>query len=100
MSHKRNIVSRRELREQTVSQLLEQVDIAPNELSIIDAIDKFRVERGLRDMDLATVLGVSYPQFSSIMNGRRNLPRHAVLRAVVLGIPINVFHQYMKHEND
>lgn len=62
-------------------------------VSIADALEFRRDQYGLKASEFAAILGLTPPKYSEIVNGRRNMPLNARIRAFAVGVPADVLLQ-------
>lgn len=63
------------------------------DLSIADALEFRRDQYGLKAAEFAAILGLTPPKYSEVINGKRNMPLNARIRAFAIGVPADVLLQ-------
>lgn len=63
------------------------------DVSLIDALEFRRDQYGLKASEFAAILGLTPPKYSEIVNGARNMPLNARIRAYAIGVPAEVLLQ-------
>ena len=57
-----------------------------SDVSAIDAV-KFRMDAyGLNQSEFADIIGLGSPQFSEFLNGKRQLPKKAIVKCIAIGV--------------
>lgn len=76
----------------TMKRLMREVASQPHaELpSVPEALEFRRGEYGLTQREFATVIGMGHTHYSEVVNGKRPLPRNALVRAYRIGVPADV----------
>ena len=62
-------------------------------LSAVDALEFRRDQYNLPRTEFAALLGMSQSHYSEFMNGKRKLPKKAMIRAYAIGVPAEVLLQ-------
>lgn len=63
------------------------------DVSLADALEFRRDQYGLKTAEFATILGLTPPKYSEVINGKRNMPLNARIRAFAVGVPAEVLLQ-------
>ena len=63
------------------------------DVSLPDALEFRRDQYGLKAAEFAAILGLTPPKYSEVINGKRNLPLNARIRAFAVGVPAEVLLQ-------
>lgn len=63
------------------------------DVSLIDALNFRRDQYGLKNAEFAAILGMTATHYSEFVNGKRNLPLNARIRAFSIGVPAEVLLQ-------
>lgn len=69
----------------------EIAEAARTRTTVGEALEHRRLSYCLRRNEFAKLLAVSKSHYSDIVAGRRDLPRHAVIRALAIGVPLRSF---------
>jgi antitoxin component HigA of HigAB toxin-antitoxin module len=64
-----------------------------SDVSLADALEFRRDQYGLKAAEFAAILGLTPPKYSEIVNGARNMPLNARIRAFAIGVPAEVLLQ-------
>lgn len=62
-------------------------------VSLADALEFRRDQYGLKSAEFAAILGLTPPKYSEVINGKRNMPLNARIRAFAIGVPAEVLLQ-------
>ena len=62
-------------------------------VSAIDAVEFRRDQYGLPRTEFAALLGMSLSHYGEFVNGKRKLPKRAMVRAYAIGVPAEVLLQ-------
>lgn len=62
-------------------------------VSMVDSLEFRRDQYGLSKREFATLLGMGYSHYVEFLNGKRNLPLNARIRAHAIGVPAEVLLQ-------
>lgn len=63
------------------------------DVSIADALEFRRLQYGLKASEFAAILGMTSQKYSEVINGKRNMPLNARIRAFAVGVPAEVLLQ-------
>jgi antitoxin component HigA of HigAB toxin-antitoxin module len=87
-------INETEPRPAMILRLLNEAQIGKScEVSLIDALNFRRDQYGLKNSEFAAILGMTQTHYSEFINGKRNLPLNARIRAFSIGVPAEVLLQ-------
>lgn len=87
-------INETEPRPAMILRLLNEAQIGKScEVSLIDALNFRRDQYGLKNAEFAAILGMNATHYSEFINGKRNLPLNARIRAFSIGVPAEVLLQ-------
>jgi len=89
-------LNKKESREDCIKRLLAEIANAGTNATTIDLLEFRQDQYGLRDCDMAKILGISKGHYSEILSGKRELPKKAMIRAIIIGIPPLAFAEYLR----
>ena len=89
-------LSKRETRRECVTRLTAEISNARARTSVVDAVEFRREAYGLLATDMAKLLGISKGHYSDFVAGKRELPKKSVIKAMIIGVPMVVFSEYLR----
>lgn len=80
-------LNRKESKAACLKRLAAEIQNAKIKISAAVAVEFRRDAYGLTASEMARILGVSKSLYSEFSNGKRELPKKAMIRAIVIGVP-------------